>query len=70
MKELRTFDGIGQGKCRICGTSDEGKVILIGIDGTASDGNEQAEPIHIGCLNLRIKELADKGIIYQQVEKK
>ena len=68
---MRTFKRIGSGKCFICGTKKKGECILIGIDGTASDGNEQAEPIHVDCLDLRLSRFPApgyKGLIYQKIK--
>lgn len=50
---MRTFDSIGTGKCIVCGTSDNGKVILVGKDGTSNDGIEEAAPLHVDCIRLR-----------------
>lgn len=64
---LRVFDHYPeQSSCFLCGTNQDAPCILIGVDGTADDGNEQAEPVHVRCMadqgKWRIKR--DMGIMY------
>lgn len=64
--ELRTFDHFPEGDtCPLCGTSDDGTCILVGIDNTQRDRIEEAQPIHVGCIRLRYHKQA--GIFYQRV---
>lgn len=38
--------------CPICGTSEEKEIVLIGIAGTESGNNIEAEQFHLDCLEL------------------
>ena len=49
---MRTFKGIGDGKCIVCGTSKEGEVILVPVLGTSDGSISQAVPLHIDCIDL------------------
>lgn len=60
---MRTFDSIGIGICEICGESKEGKVTLVPITGTDDDGNSEAVPVHVDCIDLRFNR--DTGVFYQ-----
>lgn len=63
---MRTFKTINKsGKCILCNTNKDGEVTLIPIDGTASDGNEEAKQCHVDCINLRYNK--ETGILYQKV---
>ena len=64
---MRTFEGIGEGNCKICGTGDPGKVCLIGIDGTGDGSIEEAVPVHIDCIELRYHP--ELNLLYQQLKK-
>jgi len=52
-------------KCPICNTNELKEVVLIGIAGTESGNNIQAEQIHLDCINL----VYDKSynMLYQQL---
>jgi hypothetical protein len=63
---MRTFKNIGNGKCIICGTSKKGPCILVGIDGTEKDGNEEASPIHVDCIGLRHSK--EYNVLYQKLD--
>jgi hypothetical protein len=39
-------------KCPICNTNELKEVVLIGIAGTESGNNIQAEQIHLDCIEL------------------
>jgi len=39
-------------KCPICHKADKKEVVLIGIAGTESNGNVEAEQIHLDCITL------------------
>lgn len=63
---MRTFKGIGSGKCVICKTSNKGEVILVPIEGTEDDGICEAQPIHVDCINLSFNR--DHGLLYQRIK--
>ena len=64
--ELRTFKNIGQGKCVICNSSDDGECILIPIIGTEKDSICEAKPLHLHCLNLSLSE--EQNIMFQRIK--
>ena len=64
---MRTFKSIGNGKCIVCGTSKKGQCILVGKDGTTKDGNEEAVPLHVNCINLRYRKDGELNILYQKI---
>lgn len=39
-------------KCPICKTREDKEIVLIGIIGTKSGNNIQAEQFHLDCINL------------------
>jgi len=39
-------------RCPICGTRNNKPVTLVGIYGTQNGNNEEAEQIHVDCLEL------------------
>jgi|WetSurMetagenome_2_1015567.scaffolds.fasta_scaffold129513_3 hypothetical protein len=50
-KENRTFDHFpAESQCPICGDGEDGACVLVGIQGTQSDGNIEAVPVHLSCL--------------------
>lgn len=54
--------------CPICGTNEKDYCILIGIDGTANENNEQAAPVHVHCLitNKNLRYNREVGVIYHK----
>ena len=67
MKKLRTFENFPKdSKCPICGTSENGECILIGVVGTEEGLNCKAEVFHTGCLEMWYDE--DNKIIYQRTK--
>ncbi len=52
-------------KCPICNTADVKEVVLIGIAGTESGNNIQAEQIHMDCIDLRLDKKLN--ILYQPI---
>jgi len=52
-------------KCPICETRNDKEVVLIGIIGTQSGNNIQAEQFHLDCVDL----LYDKNLkmLYQKL---
>lgn len=52
-------------RCPICKTNDKKEVILIGITGTESGNNMQAEQFHLDCINLIYDK--EMNIIYQKL---
>ena len=63
---MRTFKQINEaGKCLICGKNDEGEVVLVPIDGTAEGHNEQAEQVHLKCIDLRYNK--EVNALYQKL---
>lgn len=62
---MRTFEHFPKDKeCLLCGKNTDGPCILAGIDGTERDGNEQATPIHVDCIDLRYNP--NVGVFYQR----
>lgn len=50
MKKLTIFDHFPKERpCPVCGTSDDGKTVLVEIDGTSKDGIYEAVPVHLEC---------------------
>lgn len=46
----RTFAHFPQDStCPICGTSDDGKTVLVQIAGTEKNGVSEAKPMHLAC---------------------
>lgn len=52
-------------KCPICDTNDVKEVVLIGIVGTESGNNIQAEQFHMDCIDLRLDKKLN--ILYQPI---
>lgn len=69
---MRIFDHFSEvSVCPICKTSDDKPCILAGIDGTEEGNIEQAMPIHLDCIQLRVSK-ADEigfGFLYQVYDK-
>ncbi len=57
-----------QSKCFLCGTNKDTSCTLIGVDETAKDNIEQADPVHISCLKDRKYWRINRqiGVIYGQ----
>lgn len=67
----RTFEHFPQDKrCPLCGCDDDEACTLIGIDGTADDGIEEAMPVHVTCLmNPRFwRANTTVGVIYARIQ--
>jgi hypothetical protein len=67
LKENRTFDHFPpERKCPICGDSEDGECVLVGIQGTQADGNIEAVPVHLSCLSNPKRYLynRDANVIY------
>ena len=52
-------------KCPICDTNDVKEVVLIGIVGTESGNNIQAEQFHMDCIDLVYNK--EYNILYQVI---
>ena len=63
MKSFPHFNS--EGKCIVCGKNGDGETILIPIDGTEKDHNEQAEQCHVDCISLRYNR--NVGVLYQKL---
>ena len=63
MRIFKHANMFGGWECPICHTSEDKPVVLIGIDGTQDGRNEQAEQVHVDCLDLRL--YSDRNVIYQ-----
>lgn len=50
-------------KCPICGTSKDGEIVLVGIQGTQEGYNMEAEQIHLNCLELTLDK--ERQLVYQ-----
>jgi len=55
--------------CPICKTKEQKEVVLIGLDGTEHKNVIEAIQVHLDCIDLRIKDMGNKMVIYQQFEK-
>lgn len=68
-EEMRVFEKrnmSGKDVCPICGGKEEGKVVLVRIDGT-EDGNIcEVVQVCLDCLELRLDKKS--GLIYQVVK--
>lgn len=54
--------------CPVCGTNDDGRCVLIPIDGTGRDGIVESKCVHLACAvatNLN----ANVGVIYRELKK-
>jgi len=50
--------------CPICGTSEDGKAVLVTVDGT-QDGNIcESMQVHLSCLHLRVVDTGFGKMIY------
>lgn len=68
-KKMRTFQEpnlSNNWQCPICKKNEKKEVVLIGIIGTESGNNIQAEQFHLDCIHL----LYDKSLnlIYQRIK--
>lgn len=52
-------------RCPICKTREDKEVVLIGILGTESGNNIQAEQFHLDCVNLTYDK--NPSMIYQKI---
>ena len=63
---MRTFKHFPEKtKCPICGKKDDKECVLVAIDGTEDGNIAEGKPIHLGCINLRLKRIGDDHVIYQ-----
>jgi len=51
-------------KCPICNTNEDKPIVLMGVDGTEDGNIEEAEQIHLDCINLRLNK--QYRLIYQK----
>jgi len=66
---MRTFPNFpNRSKCPICGTNNDEECFLAPIDGTVSENNEQAAPVHVDCMLKRARYNEAVGLIYVFVE--
>lgn len=53
--EPRTFESFPEDSiCPICLTNDDGKTVLVAIQGTSEDGICEAIPMHLACAVAKI----------------
>jgi hypothetical protein len=65
---MRIFKNFPQDDiCLICGKNTAGACSLVGMDGTQEGNIEQARPVHLNCIELRLS--AQTTILYQRVQK-
>lgn len=64
MKIFNQFNTTGPA-CPICNTCNEGKAVLIPIDGTQEDNIAEALQVHLECLDLRLDKKDNTIVIYQ-----
>jgi hypothetical protein len=51
---MKVFEQFNQStKCKICGTNNKGKAVLIPKYETQKDGNVECEQVHLDCLDLQ-----------------
>ena len=56
--------------CPICGTSNEGECVLVGIVGTLKNHVCKSLPVHIDCLEERLWYDESNGLVYAKCESK
>jgi len=66
MKIFKQFNT--SGNCFICNTNENKPCVLIPKDNTEDDGIEEAEQVHIDCINLRYNP--EINFFYQKVSNK
>ena len=52
-------------ECMLCGTNEDKPCTLIGVDGTQDGNIEEAEQIHVDCLEIRYSP--DVKMFYQRL---
>jgi hypothetical protein len=63
----RTFEHFPEeATCPVCSTSDDGKCVLIAIDGTEEGSIVEAQPIHLSCA-VADRYSKGAGVIYRRV---
>jgi hypothetical protein len=61
---MRTFEHFPEhSTCILCGKSTDSTCILVGIDDTQDGSNEQATPVHVDCIKLRLNK--HRNVVYQ-----
>lgn len=72
MKIFEKANVSGGWVCPICGKNDDKPVILAPIDESFRGQNEEAEQIHVDCINLRWRKnyQEDHSILYHLFEPK
>lgn len=64
MKAFDHFNTAGA-PCPVCGTREDKPAVLVGKDGTAKDGIEEALQIHLDCIELRYRFDFGNSVLYQ-----
>ena len=63
---MRTFEhpNLNDFVCPICKTSDDRKVLLIGIPGTEDGGNMEAQQYHSDCVGFLIRQVVERSGVW------
>ena len=66
---MRTFEHFPEiSKCPICGTNEDKECFLMPIDGTEDGSNCEAQPTHVGCVEVnKLRFNKEVGIIYYKI---
>jgi len=70
MRVFDTYNKTMGDVCPICGTNDEGKVVLVGIDGTQEGNNIEARQYHVSCISLTEMPYKDARLLSMLFEPK
>lgn len=66
LSEPRTFDHFPEDiPCPVCGTTDDGKTVLVPIDGTQNGNIYEAQPIHLACC-VPTNYSREHGLLYRR----
>lgn len=64
--EPRTFSEFPVGsKCPVCGTNDDGKCVLIAIDGTSDGSIAEGVVVHLACA-IPTNASLEAGLLYRR----
>ena len=62
---MRVFEHFPEeSSCFLCGTNQDSPCVLVGVDGTGDGRIEEAEPLHIECLQTKLRINRGIGLIY------
>lgn len=68
---MRSFPSMPTGSiCPVCGSNEDKECVLLGIDGTQSGRNIEAQPYHLECIDLIQSENGGFTYLHQRFERK